>query len=150
MNRRNRVNYKDDYSTIFIDKAEMKREFDISSGSGILTERAGALIMILIENIIFSKAFRLNDKAYEVTEALIDHVLLFIVENWERLYVKGVKSNPFSYFSLTIRSKAFDFLRSRYGVHRRLDLYGKNIKYRNTNTNTWYIMETTEFNEDKY
>ena len=141
MNRRTRKNYRDDYLTVYIDKREMKDAFDESYQQGFLTERAGELIITLTENIVFSKSIRLNNKPYEVTEALIDSVIMYILENWKRLYSGKPNANPFSYFTAVVRSKTMDFLRTRYGKNKRLDLYGKKLKYRGSFG--WKLAETT-------
>ena len=98
-----------DYETTYIQKEEMEYEFYQSWKQGYFTERAGELILILVENICFSRSFRLTNKEFMIREAMIDHVIMYILENGLRLY-KPEKS-AFAYFSMTTFSKAFDFLR---------------------------------------
>lgn len=146
--RRDASNYKDNYQTVFIDKEEITSEFNISYDNNKLTERAGELIIILVENIVFSRKYNLNDKSYVVTETLIDSVIMYIMENWYRLYSKE-KGNAFSYFTSIIRTQAFDFLRDRYGKRKRLSLYGQKLKYRDSLGKWQTMVETSVDSEDK-
>ena len=128
------------YTTEYIDKDEFKDEMRKSSKQGRLTERAGELVITLVENIVLSSHFKLSGKPYEVTEAVIDNAIMFILDKgFSRYDPDNEKANPFSYFSSIVFSQSKDFLRLRYGKLKRLDLYGKKLKY--YRNGAWRVMK---------
>ena len=144
-----RVNWdtrRDEYRTVFIDKSEFSNEVVKSLGKGVRTNRAGELIIQLSENILMSNHFKLTASDFMVTEAMVDHVIMWILENGLRLYSTD-KNNAFSYFSLAVFSKGYDFLRDRFGERKRLDLYGQNIKFKYNKR--WCTMELVNLDDKK-
>lgn len=121
-------NYKDDYKQVRISKEEMEREFGLSKKQGFFTERAGELIITLVENICFSRRYKTSADSFVVREALIDHVLMYILENGLRLYKE--ERGAFSYFSLVAMSQAGEFFRTRFGRKKHSDVYGVRVKYK--------------------
>jgi hypothetical protein len=130
---RRRVNWdnKDlDYVTTRISKKEMDNEFTLSKKNGVWTERAGELILTLVENVAFSPYFHLDNKRFITREAMIDYVILYILENGLRLYDPN-NGNAFSYFSKVTFNRCYEFLRSTQGETKKNDIYGTNIKTMN-------------------
>ena len=138
-------NLNDNYKQIFIDKDEFNGEYDKSKEQGYFTERAGELIITLTENIILSNRFRhLRKMNEEVKNLLFDYVLMFIMEKGLRYHRIG--GNAFSYTTSLVISQGNDFMRARFGKHRRLDLYGSRIKYIGDDGN-WQTAAFVSFNE---
>jgi hypothetical protein len=116
-----------DYATIYISKEEFNKELIKSSEAGKWTERAGELIITLVENIAMSKYFKLNSFEFIISEAMMDYVILAILEKNLHDYEVG-KGDGFSLFSKIVFNRCSEFLRSRVGKNSWKDIYGENTK----------------------
>ena len=139
-------NHKDDYKTVFIDRELMDSEFSISKRNGVWTEKAGEMILTLTENVCFSNYFKVNSDNFIVTEAMIDDVVMYILENGLRLY--NPELSAFSYFTKVVFTKAYGFLRIRYGKLKRVDLYGKKLKRRIKGG--WQTVEVEHYDDNLF
>lgn len=132
MKRRVNWDNKDnDYVTEFISKKEMDYEFAKSKDAGVWTEKAGELIITLVENVAFSKYFKIPNSKFIIREAMIDYAILAILTDGLRLY--NPSKSAFSYFTQMTFSRCYDFLRRTNGDNKRVDIYGYPIRYKVNN-----------------
>lgn len=142
-----RVNWDtryNEYITVFVDKNEFNDELIKSVINQQRTNRAGELLINLTENILMSNKFKINSHEFIITEAMVDSVIMYILENGLRLYNED-KGNAFSYFSRVVFTKGSDFLRARYGKTKRLDLYGQNLKF--LHEGEWKMVELVNIDD---